>query len=44
MVCSRQGGPRWADGDEITRLDPKKIIEKGLAFIPEERNRDGLIS
>jgi general nucleoside transport system ATP-binding protein len=32
------------DGEEILGKSPEQIIEKGLAFIPEERNRDGMIT
>jgi simple sugar transport system ATP-binding protein len=31
------------DGKEITNHSPKEIISRGLAYIPEERNRDGMI-
>ena len=31
------------DGEDITGLSPKQLIDKGLSFIPEERNRDGMI-
>jgi simple sugar transport system ATP-binding protein len=31
------------DGEEILGKTPEKIIGKGLAYIPEERNRDGMI-
>jgi simple sugar transport system ATP-binding protein len=31
------------DGEEIVGKSPEQIIEKGLAYIPEERNRDGMI-
>ena len=37
------GGRVEIDGEDIKNLGPKAIIEKGLAFIPEERNRDGMI-
>ncbi len=37
------GGQVLIDGEEITHQTPSAIIKKGLAFIPEERNRDGLI-
>ncbi len=31
------------DGEDITGQSPKQLIEKGIAYIPEERNRDGMI-
>ena len=37
------GGQVLLDGDDITGHPPITIIEKGIAYIPEERNRDGLI-
>ena len=37
------GGQVLLDGKEITNHNPKDIIEMGLAYIPEERNRDGMI-
>jgi simple sugar transport system ATP-binding protein len=37
------GGHVLLDGKEITNHSPKEIITMGLAYIPEERNRDGMI-
>jgi simple sugar transport system ATP-binding protein len=37
------GGSVLLDGKEILGATPEKIIAKGLAYIPEERNRDGMI-
>ena len=37
------GGKVLLDGKDITGKSPEHIIEKGLAYIPEERNRDGMI-
>jgi simple sugar transport system ATP-binding protein len=37
------GGQVLLDGEDITGLSPKELIDKGLSFIPEERNRDGMI-
>ncbi|MDX1437658.1 MAG: ABC transporter ATP-binding protein, partial [Anaerolineales bacterium] len=37
------GGRIFLDGAEITGRSSDQIMQKGLAFIPEERNRDGLI-
>ncbi|MCA9837562.1 MAG: ABC transporter ATP-binding protein [Trueperaceae bacterium] len=31
------------DGQDISRKSPAQIIERGLSYIPEERNRDGMI-
>ena len=31
------------DNVDVTGLSPQQIIEQGLSYIPEERNRDGLI-
>ena len=31
------------DGTDITGLDPRRVRESGLAFVPEERMRDGAI-
>jgi simple sugar transport system ATP-binding protein len=31
------------DGEDVTGQTPMELIEKGLAYIPEERNRDGMI-
>ena len=38
------GGKVLIDGEDVTGQSPKQLIEKGLAYIPEERNRDGMIS
>jgi simple sugar transport system ATP-binding protein len=32
------------DGEEITNIDVKKIIEKGVAYIPEDRISMGIVS
>ena len=37
------GGKVLLDGEDITGKSPENIIDKGLAYIPEERNRDGMI-
>ncbi len=37
------GGSVLLDGEEILGATPESIIDKGLAYIPEERNRDGMI-
>ncbi len=37
------GGQVLLDGDEITGQSPDEIIEKGVSYIPEGRERDGLI-
>ena len=37
------GGKVFLDGEDITGLSSKQLIDKGLSFIPEERNRDGMI-
>jgi simple sugar transport system ATP-binding protein len=31
------------DGEDITASNPKQLINLGISYIPEERNRDGLI-
>jgi simple sugar transport system ATP-binding protein len=31
------------DGEDVTGQTPMELIEKGLAYIPEERNRDVMI-
>ncbi len=37
-------GKVFLDGQDITGLPPGKITEKGLAYVPEERMKDGMIS
>jgi simple sugar transport system ATP-binding protein len=37
------GGQVLLDGENVVSKNPKEIIELGLAYIPEERNRDGMI-
>lgn len=37
------GGTILLDGADITKKTPEALIKLGVAFIPEERNRDGLI-
>jgi len=40
---SATGGQVLIDGKDVIGKTPKDIIEMGLAYIPEERNRDGMI-
>jgi simple sugar transport system ATP-binding protein len=37
------GGQILIDGVDVSNQSPESIMAKGLAFVPEERNRDGLI-
>ena len=34
-------GRVYLDGEDVTRLTPDKLLDKGLSYIPEERLRDG---
>jgi simple sugar transport system ATP-binding protein len=36
-------GKIMIDDDDITGLSPMEVMDKGLAYIPEKRNEDGLI-
>ncbi len=36
-------GHAWVDGQEITHLSPRKITEIGVAHIPEDREKHGLV-
>jgi general nucleoside transport system ATP-binding protein len=36
-------GHVYLEGEEITRAQPDDLIARGLAYIPEERMRDGMI-
>ncbi len=36
-------GEVYLDGEPLTHLSPGEITERGLAYIPEERMRDGMI-
>ncbi len=36
-------GHVWLEGEEITEAAPASLIGRGLAYIPEERMRDGMI-
>jgi simple sugar transport system ATP-binding protein len=36
-------GRIWLDGADITPWEPDRRLERGLAYIPEERMRDGVI-
>ena len=36
-------GRVWVDGENVTGLPPDRRIARGLAYIPEERLRDGVI-
>lgn len=38
------GGSVIVDGEDVTGQTPKQLIDRGIAYIPEERNRDGMIS
>ncbi len=37
------GGVVRVDGIDCGRLDPARALEKGIAFLPEDRKRDGLV-
>ncbi len=37
------GGKIYLDGLDITSATPKDLIHHGVSYIPEERNRDGLV-
>lgn len=36
-------GQIWIDGTDTTRLSPRQITEKGVAHIPEDREKHGLV-
>ncbi len=36
-------GKVFLDGEDVSGLTPGKITEKGLAYVPEERMKDGMI-
>jgi len=38
-----QSGKVFLEGEDITGFSPGKITEKGLAYVPEERMKDGMI-
>lgn len=38
-----QSGQVFLDGEDVTGYPPGKITEKGLAYVPEERMKDGMI-
>ncbi len=37
------GGGVWFNGEEITRLSVAARMRKGMAYVPEDRQRDGLV-
>ena len=37
------GGTITLDGADVTRLSPAKTLGAGLGYVPEDRNKDGLI-
>jgi simple sugar transport system ATP-binding protein len=37
------GGGVWLDGEEITRLSAAARMKRGMAYVPEDRQRDGLV-
>jgi ABC-type sugar transport system ATPase subunit len=36
-------GEVWLDGARLTRGNPRAALERGLAFVPEDRQREGLV-
>lgn len=38
-----EGGRFWIDGQEATQLSPRQITELGVAHIPEDREKHGLV-
>ena len=38
-----EAGMAWIDGKEITHASPRKITELGVAHIPEDREKHGLV-
>ncbi len=38
-----ESGKIWILGEETTHADPRRIIELGVAHIPEDRQHDGLV-
>jgi simple sugar transport system ATP-binding protein len=37
------GGGVFIDGEDFTGQTPKQLINRGVAYIPEKCNRDGMI-
>nr|WP_067435317.1 ABC transporter ATP-binding protein [Nocardioides jensenii] len=37
-------GEVMLDGDEITRLGPRRTLEAGIGYIPEDRSHDGYVA
>jgi simple sugar transport system ATP-binding protein len=40
---SAESGHAWLEDDELTGLSPRKITEMGVAHIPEDREKHGLV-
>ena len=39
-----ESGRFFIKGEDMTRASPRKITEKGVGHVPEDRHRDGLVS
>ena len=37
-------GSKWISGKDITRLPTKEILASGVAYIPQDRNAEGLVA
>lgn len=42
-VRARREGAVFLNGQEIVHSQPRRALEAGLAFVPEDRHRDGLV-
>ena len=38
------GGSVWLDGRDLTRAHPQQRLRAGLAYVPEDRQQDGLVA
>jgi len=37
------GGHIWMQGNEITHVSPRRVIETGVAHVPEDRQKNGMV-
>jgi simple sugar transport system ATP-binding protein len=42
-LATVEGGHVWMDGKETTHLRPREVTETGMAHVPEDRHKHGLV-
>lgn len=43
-LCTPHSGSILLEGTDITRFNPRKSLDEGIGFVPEDRSADGIIA